>query len=70
MIYTCHEVEGAPNERIFYELYRDRAAFEEHEEQDHVRHFLTARESLLQDVSVDFLALIDGKQNGAITTDA
>jgi len=31
LIYTCHEVEGEANARIFYELYRDREAFEEHE---------------------------------------
>lgn len=28
VIYTCHRVEGAPQQRIFYELYRDRAAFD------------------------------------------
>jgi quinol monooxygenase YgiN len=44
LIYACHRVDGAPRQRIFYELYRDRAAFDEHERQQHVRHFLAARE--------------------------
>jgi quinol monooxygenase YgiN len=56
LLYVCHRVEGAPNERIFYELYRDRAAFDEHEAQPHVRQFLAKRESLLERIAVDFLA--------------
>jgi quinol monooxygenase YgiN len=61
LVYACHHVEGAPRERIFYELYRDHAAFEDHERQEHVRHFLTAREALLESTSVDRLALVGGK---------
>jgi quinol monooxygenase YgiN len=61
LVYACHRVDGAPSQRIFYELYRDRAAFDEHERQDHVRHFLAAREALLESHEVDFLTLADGK---------
>jgi quinol monooxygenase YgiN len=36
LIYTVHAVEDEPNVRIFYELYRDRTAFEEgHESRAH-----------------------------------
>lgn len=47
LIYACHEVDGAPSSRAFYELYRDPAAFEEHERQEHVRRFLREREQYL-----------------------
>jgi quinol monooxygenase YgiN len=57
LVYTCHRVEGEPSQRIFYELYRDRAAFEEHEAQDHVRRFLQDREQYLARTEVDFLEL-------------
>jgi quinol monooxygenase YgiN len=61
LVYACHRVDQAPQQRIFYELYRDRAAFDDHENQPHVKHFLQAREALLEDVAVDFLTLADGK---------
>lgn len=61
LVYACHIVEGAPRDRIFYELYASKAAFEVHEEQGHTRHFLSAREPLLESTRVDFLALKDGK---------
>jgi len=65
LVYACHRVDGAPRQRIFYELYRDRAAFDEHERQEHVRHFLAAREALLESTDVDFLTLADGKTPAA-----
>ncbi|WP_304453109.1 putative quinol monooxygenase [Nocardiopsis sp. YSL2] len=61
LVYAVHTVEGKPLERIFYELYADRAAFEAHEEQPHVKRFLDARGAFLASVDVDFLALMDGK---------
>ena len=61
LVYACHTVDGADRERIFYELYSDRAAFEAHEAQDHTRRFLAAREALLESKTVDFLALTGGK---------
>jgi quinol monooxygenase YgiN len=56
VLYLCHEVAGAPSERIFYELYRDRDAFDAHEEQPHVRRFLAERDQHLTRTDVDFLA--------------
>lgn len=61
LVYTCHRVEGQPSQRIFYELYRDRAAFDEHERQEHVRRFLDAREQYVADTAVDFLTFETGK---------
>jgi quinol monooxygenase YgiN len=56
LMYVVHEVEGDPGRRVFYELYRDRAAFEEHEEQRHVRRFLAERgQYLSQPPEVEFL---------------
>ncbi|MFJ2965006.1 putative quinol monooxygenase [Streptomyces collinus] len=61
LIYSCHHVEDAPNERIFYELYADRAAFEEHERQPHTRHFLTERSKYVEKTEVDRLQSYAGK---------
>ena len=65
VIYAVHAVEGQPLQRIFYELYRDRAAFEAHEEQPHVRRMLAEREQFLASVEVDFLTLQAGKGTGS-----
>jgi quinol monooxygenase YgiN len=64
LIYAVHAVEGKPLHRIFYELYRDRAAFDAHEEQPHIRRFLAARELFLASADVDFLNLQTGKGTG------
>ena len=48
LFYACHAVDGAPRQRIFRELYRDRAAFAEHEAQPRTRRFLAEREALLE----------------------
>jgi len=61
VIYAVHAVEGKPLERIFYELYRDRAAFDAHEGQPHTRRFLDQREKFLASADVDFLTLQAGK---------
>lgn len=61
LVYAAHAVDGKPLQRIFYELYRDRAAFDAHEEQSHTRRFLAAREKFLASVEVDFLTLQTGK---------
>jgi quinol monooxygenase YgiN len=61
LVYACHRVDGQPQQRIFYELYRDRAAFDAHEQSPHTRRFLADREALLEAKAVDFLALADGK---------
>jgi len=62
LVYTCHAVDGDANARIFYELYRDKAAFEEHERQEHVRRFLSERDHYLAHTPrVEFLSLQVGK---------
>ncbi|MEO3811459.1 antibiotic biosynthesis monooxygenase [Sphaerisporangium sp. B11E5] len=61
LVYASHLVEGQPLQRIFYELYRDRSAFDAHEEQEHTRRFLAARDELLASVEVDWLSLQTGK---------
>lgn len=61
LVYAVHRVDGQPLQRIFYELYRDRAAFDAHEEHAHTRRFLNAREELLASVEVDWLDLQVGK---------
>jgi quinol monooxygenase YgiN len=53
--YTVHGVEGHANQRIFYERYADRTAFETHEEQPHTKRFLEERQQYLaKDPEVDF----------------
>ncbi|MEV6980057.1 antibiotic biosynthesis monooxygenase [Sphaerisporangium sp. NPDC051017] len=61
LVYASHRVDGQPLKRIFYELYRDRAAFDAHEEQTHTKHFLGARGEFLSSVEVDWLRLQSGK---------
>ncbi|WP_345557547.1 putative quinol monooxygenase [Nonomuraea rosea] len=61
IVYASHRVDGQPLQRIFYELYRDRDAFDAHERTEHTRRFLTAREDLLASVEVDWLDLLSGK---------
>lgn len=41
--YSCHTVANMPQQRIFYELYRDRRAYEQHKEQPHIRRFFVER---------------------------
>ena len=43
LVYVIHTVPKAPMQRIFYEVYRDRAAYELHEQQPYVKRFVTAR---------------------------
>jgi quinol monooxygenase YgiN len=61
LVYAVHGVDGAPDARVFYELYRDRAAFDEHERQPHVVRFLREREQYLSGVRVEFLTSPSGK---------
>jgi quinol monooxygenase YgiN len=70
LIYACHTVQGSPRQRIFYELYRNRAAFERHEAAEHVRRFQAQRTDLLESTEVDFLTLQDGKTPPGYQLDA
>jgi quinol monooxygenase YgiN len=64
LVYATHTVEGQPLQRIFYELYRDKAAFEAHEAAPHTRRYLAERGQYLASTEVDWLTLQDGKGTG------
>ncbi len=64
LVYASHTVEGQPLQRIFYELYRDRAAFEAHEASPATRRYLKARGQYLASTEVDWLTLQAGKGTG------
>ena len=61
VVYASHAVEGEPLQRIFYELYMDRAAFDAHEQQPHTVRFLELRQQYLTGHAVDFLTPVVGK---------
>jgi quinol monooxygenase YgiN len=62
LIYACHGVDGDADARVFYELYRNKDAFEEHELQEHVRRFHEKKERYLAgEPRVEFLNLHVGK---------
>src|SRR3569833_3406166 len=46
---------------FFYELYRDRAGFDAHGEQEHTKKFLDERGQYLSATEVDWLTLLTGK---------
>lgn len=43
LVYLTHREPGSSSVRVFYELYRDRGAFEAHETSEHVQRFLRER---------------------------
>ncbi|WP_206784230.1 putative quinol monooxygenase [Amycolatopsis sp. MtRt-6] len=55
LVYVTHRVDGAPLARVFYEVYRDRAAFEEHERQPHTLRFLAERDQFIAATRVEFI---------------
>jgi quinol monooxygenase YgiN len=57
-------VEGHPLQRIFYELYKDKAAFEAHEAAPHTCRYLAERGQYLASTEVDWLTLQTGKGTG------
>jgi quinol monooxygenase YgiN len=64
LVYAVHTVDGQPLQRIHYELYTDRAAFEAHEAAPHTARYLAERAALLASTEVDWLTLLDGKGTG------
>jgi quinol monooxygenase YgiN len=64
LVYASHTVGGQPLQRIFYELYRDKAAFEAHEAAPHTRRYLDERDQYLASTEVDWLTLQTGKGTG------
>ena len=55
LVYATHAVEGEPLARVFYEAYRDRDAFAEHERAEHVIDFHARKDPLLTATHVTFL---------------
>ncbi len=55
LVYATAAVEGEPLARVFYEAYRDRDAFQAHEEAEHVRRFHAEKDPLLTGTRVEFL---------------
>ncbi len=57
LVYVIHLVPNAPMQRIFYETYRDRAAFESHENQPYMQRFVAERRALVLATNVIELRL-------------
>ena len=55
LLYATHSVEGEPLARVFYEVYRDRDAFQTHEVADHVVRFHAEKDPLVVGRRVEFL---------------
>ena len=61
LVYNVHTADAEPDQRVFYELYVDRAAFDAHEQQPHVKRFLAGRERYLDGFTVALLSLAAAK---------
>ena len=57
LVYVIHLVPNAPLQRIFYEIYRDRAAFDSHESQPYMQRFVAERRSCVLATNVIELRL-------------
>src|SRR5271166_1229624 len=57
LVYVIHLVPNAPMQRIFYEIYRDRAAFDSHESRPSTQRFVAERRSCVLATNVIELRL-------------
>jgi quinol monooxygenase YgiN len=57
LVYVIHVVPNAPLQRIFYEIYRDRAAFDSHENQPYMKRFVADRRACVLATNVIELGL-------------
>jgi quinol monooxygenase YgiN len=57
LVYVIHLVPNAAMQRIFYEIYRDRAAFDRHESQPYMQRFVAERRSCVLATNVIELRL-------------
>jgi quinol monooxygenase YgiN len=64
IIYASHTVRDHPLQRIFYELYCDKEAFDAHEAAPHTTRYLAERGQYLAATEVDWLTLQTGKGTG------
>jgi quinol monooxygenase YgiN len=64
LVYAAHTVDGQPLQRVFYELYRDKAAFDVHEASPATKRYLAGRGQYLASTEVDWLTLQAGKGTG------
>ncbi|GAA3728242.1 hypothetical protein GCM10022205_11290 [Spinactinospora alkalitolerans] len=64
LLFACHTVSSAPQQRIVYAIYRDQLAYEEHEQQPHVNDFVRRSAPYVVATNVIELAL-----SGASATD-
>jgi quinol monooxygenase YgiN len=62
LLYATHSVEGEPLARVFYEVYRDRDAFQKHEVADHVVRFHAEKDPLVVRRRAEFL--VPGSSTG------
>jgi quinol monooxygenase YgiN len=64
IVYASHTVKDQPLQRIFYELYASKDAFDAHEAAPHTRRYLAERDQYLAATEVDWLTLQTGKGTG------
>jgi quinol monooxygenase YgiN len=64
LVYVIHVVPKAPMQRIIYEIYRDRTAFEQHERQPHMQRFAADRTACVVATNVIDLRLKYAKVAG------
>jgi quinol monooxygenase YgiN len=57
LVYVIHLVPNAPMQRIFYEIYRDRTAFDSHENQPYMKRFVADRRACVLATNVIELRL-------------
>jgi quinol monooxygenase YgiN len=57
LVYVIHLVPNAPMQRIFYEIYRDRAAFDSHENKSYMKRFVAERRACVLATNVIELRL-------------
>jgi quinol monooxygenase YgiN len=57
LVYVIHLVPNAPMQRIFYEIYRDRAAFDSHENKSYTKRFVSERRAYVLATNVIELRL-------------
>jgi quinol monooxygenase YgiN len=69
LVYVIHVVPKAPLQRIMYEIYRDRGAFEVHENQPHIQRFNEARKACVLATNIIDLRLKYAKVAALFTGD-